>query len=245
MGHTILLADDSPTIQRLVQQTFADTAFNVVSVSNGDAAVRRFQEIRPDVVLADIYMPGKDGYEVCAYISSHSFNARVPVVLLVGAFDAFDEATAKQAGAAAHITKPFEPQALIDLVTSVMASSGEPQTRAWSEAPPSESRVEMPSFPASPIVSERAISAPTVTMQVSGPAEAGDLLGLHQLFPPPVPAVSANVSSALSAEQIDIIADRVLQKLSARVVESVAWDVVPDIAVKILREELKRTTNEG
>jgi hypothetical protein len=81
-------------------------------------------------------------------------------------------------------------------------------------------------------------------MQAPSPADAADLLGLNQLFPPPVAAVSANVSS-LSAEQIDIIADRVLQKLSARVVESVAWDVVPDIAVKILREELKRTTHEG
>src|SRR5215471_16104120 len=106
MSHTILLADDSPTIQRLVQQTFADTAFNVVSVSNGDAAVRKFQELRPAVVLADIYMPGKDGFEVCAFVSAHSMDTRVPVILLVGAFDAFDEATANRAGAAAHITKP-------------------------------------------------------------------------------------------------------------------------------------------
>jgi len=82
-------------------------------------------------------------------------------------------------------------------------------------------------------------------MQGSSPADAGDLLGLHQLFPPPVVAVPVNDPAALSAEQIDIIADRVLQKLSARVVETVAWDVVPDIAVKILREELKRTTHEG
>jgi CheY-like chemotaxis protein len=245
MGHTILLADDSPTIQRLVQQTFADTGFNVVSVNNGDAAVRRFQEIRPDVVLADIYMPGKDGYEVCAYVSSHSPNARVPVVLLVGAFDAFDEGTARQAGAVAHITKPFEPQALIDLVTSVLASAGQPQTQAWSEAAPTQSRVEVPSYTAGQVVADPAGTASTGPAQAGSSPDTGDLLGLNQLFPPPVPAAQANVSSALSAEQIDIIADRVLQKLSARVVESVAWDVVPDIAVKILRDELKRTTHEG
>jgi len=245
MGHTILLADDSPTIQRLVQQTFADTAFNVVSVNNGDAAVRRFQEIRPDVVLADIYMPGKDGYEVCAYVTSHSFNARVPVVLLVGAFDAFDESTAKQVGAVAHITKPFEPQALIDLVTTVLAAAGQPQTQAWSEATLTESRFEAPAYSSGPAVAPPTGNSTEGMTPAGGPADATDLLGLNQLFPPPVTAVPANVSSTLSAEQIDMIADRVLQKLSARVVESIAWDVVPDIAVKILRDELKRTTHEG
>ena len=65
MRQTILLADDSPTIQRLVTHTFADTRFDIVTVSNGDAAIRKFDEIEPDVVLADIYMPGKNGYEVC------------------------------------------------------------------------------------------------------------------------------------------------------------------------------------
>jgi CheY-like chemotaxis protein len=120
MRHTILLADDSPTIQRLVNQTFADTRFDIVTVNNGDAAVRKFDEIEPDVVLADIYMPGKNGYEVCAHIKGHPSLASTPVILLVGAFDAFDEATANQAGATAHITKPFEPRALVELVNSTI-----------------------------------------------------------------------------------------------------------------------------
>ena len=98
MRRTILLADDSPTIRKLVTQTFADSDFDVVSVSNGDAAIKTFEEKRPSVVLADIYMPGKNGYEVCRYIRNHSELSATPVVLLVGAFDAFDEETAKQSG---------------------------------------------------------------------------------------------------------------------------------------------------
>src|SRR5215813_12650450 len=110
MRRTILLADDSPTIQRLVSSTFADSDVDVVSVNNGDAAIRKVDEIHPHLVMADIYMPGKNGYEVCAYVKQHANAGATPVILLVGAFDVFDDAKAKQLGAAAHITKPFEPQ---------------------------------------------------------------------------------------------------------------------------------------
>ena len=117
---TILLADDSPTIRRLVTQTFAEANFNVVEVSNGEAAIKILEEIRPSVVLADIYMPGKNGYEVCAYVRKHPTLNQTPVVLLVGAFEAFDEETAKRSGATANITKPFEPGALIGLLRSIL-----------------------------------------------------------------------------------------------------------------------------
>src|SRR5262245_7849787 len=131
MRRTILLADDSPTIRKLVTQTFADGDFDVVSVSNGDAAIKALEEKKPSVILADIYMPGKNGYEVCGYVRSHPQLKATPVVLLVGAFDAFDEATAKQSGATANITKPFEPGSLIELVMSLLPAASketEPQT---------------------------------------------------------------------------------------------------------------------
>src|SRR5262249_21918003 len=120
MRRTILVADDSPTIRRLVTQIFADGNFRIIEVNNGDAAIKSFEEVRPNVVLADIYMPGRNGYQVCTYIRQHPQLGQTPVVLLVGAFDAFDDNAAKQAGATASITKPFEPGALIELVTSVL-----------------------------------------------------------------------------------------------------------------------------
>src|SRR5947208_5370498 len=120
MKRTILLADDSPTIRRLVTQTFAGANFRIAEVSNGEAAIKKLDELQPSIVLADIYMPGKNGYEVCKYIRNHETLAEIPVVLLVGAFDAFDEQVAKDSGATANITKPFEPGALIDLVNSLL-----------------------------------------------------------------------------------------------------------------------------
>ena len=136
MKRKILLADDSPTIQRLVKQTFEDADFEIVSVSNGEAAIKKFEEIHPSIVLADIYMPGKNGYEVCQYIKQHQTLSGTPVVLLVGAFDAFDEEKAKEAGAASNITKPFEPSSLVELVTTVLAEPPE------ETVPPAEAKEE-------------------------------------------------------------------------------------------------------
>jgi CheY-like chemotaxis protein len=245
----ILLADDSPTIQRLVAQTFHDGNFEVVAVSNGDAAIRKFEEIRPELVLADIYMPGKNGYEVCALVKKHPELGRTPVVLLAGAFDAYDEETASQVGAAAHITKPFEPHALVNLVVSLLPKEA-PKRAVASAAQPVTSTIPppaaMPKDSAPP-----AIAPPTPVRPVAPPAksagapqdvtkekETGDLLGLNDLFQPPV---AERLSAAsISDEVIDRIADRVIKKLSTQVIESVAWDVVPEITAKVLREELKR-----
>src|SRR5882672_558971 len=268
MRQTILLADDSPTIQRLVNQTFADTRFDIVTVNNGDAAIRKFDEIEPDVVLADIYMPGKNGYEVCAHVRGHASLSGTPVILLVGAFDAYDEATATQAGATAHITKPFEPRALVELVTSTVpvevkvrkaksaaqsATVEEPALPETSAIPepvalekPAEPAAEKPAEIEAQSVVERAVEpvAVPVAVPIVAPvaAETGDLLGLKHLFQPDV-APPGNIAAQLTDDQIDKIADRVIRKLTAQVVEGIAWDVVPDIAVKILRDELKKTNS--
>ena len=90
MATRILLADDSITIQKVVNLTFADEGIEVVAVSNGDLAERRLAEVAPDLVLADIFMPGKNGYELCESIKENPQFRNVPVVLLVGAFEPFD-----------------------------------------------------------------------------------------------------------------------------------------------------------
>jgi len=231
MQPTILLADDSPTIRRLVTQTFADANFRIVEVNNGDAAIRMFEEIRPSVVMADIYMPGKNGYQVCAYVRSHSDLGKTPVILLVGAFEAFDEDTAKQAGATASITKPFEPGALIDLVKSVIAKRREEPTAAQASAAAAVALEPAPIVHEEPVRREPELRVETVF------PEPEDLLGLATIFEEPPPAVAP---TSITEEEIDRIADRVIQKLSTQIMESIAWEVVPDIAEKVIREELKR-----
>ena len=87
---TILLADDSITIQKIVNLTFSGEGIEVVTVGNGEAAVKKIHEIHPALVLADIFMPGKNGYEVCDYIKTDPSLSATPVILLVGAFEPFD-----------------------------------------------------------------------------------------------------------------------------------------------------------
>ena len=235
MRRTILLADDSPTIRRLVTQTFADANFKIVEVSNGEAAIKTFEEVRPSVVLTDIHMPGKNGYEVCAYVRNHAELSQTPVILLVGAFDAFDEDTAGQSGATANIKKPFEPGALIELVRSVLPpESDEPDEPAVAAAPE-------PHAPAARRERKEAVQ-PAMAKAAAGAAvpepDEADLLGLEIIFKEePAPGTPGG---AMTDEDIDRIADRVIQRLSSQVIESIAWDIVPDITEKIVREELKR-----
>jgi CheY-like chemotaxis protein len=123
MPRTLLLADDSVTIQKVVGISFANEDVRLVTVDNGDDAVIRVREERPDLVLADVVMPGKSGYEVCEAIKSDADLRHIPVLLLSGTFEAFDDDRAQRAGADGHITKPFEAQTLVDRVNQLLASA--------------------------------------------------------------------------------------------------------------------------
>jgi CheY-like chemotaxis protein len=123
----LLLADDSPTIQKVISLTFEDEGIEVVAVANGEAAWRVLEEQRPDILLADVRMPGTNGYELCERVKRDERLRHTPVVLLVGAFEPFNEAEARRAGADTVLTKPF--QSIRDLVSKVgvLLGGGEPK----------------------------------------------------------------------------------------------------------------------
>ena len=123
MPKTLLLADDSVTIQKVVGITFASEDVELITVDNGDDALARVKETKPDVVLADVNMPGLNGYELCRAIRADADIASTPVLLLTGSFESFDESRARDAGANAHIAKPFEAQALVDAVARLFEPS--------------------------------------------------------------------------------------------------------------------------
>ncbi len=123
MSKKVLLADDSVTIQRVVKIILADGDYALQVADNGEVAFDKAQVDRPDIVLADVYMPGKNGYELCAAIKQEPTLAGVPVLLLSGTFEAFDESKALAAGADGWIAKPFESLALIEQVDGVLARS--------------------------------------------------------------------------------------------------------------------------
>lgn len=114
---TLLLADDSITIQKVVNLTFADEGIEVVAVGDGNAAIQKLNEITPDLIMADVHMPGLNGYQICERIRQSKDLEKTPVILLVGSFEPFDEEEAKRVGADDFLTKPF--QSIRQLVNKV------------------------------------------------------------------------------------------------------------------------------
>src|SRR6059058_5907351 len=120
MAKRILLADDSITIQKVVELTFSDGDYEVTAVNNGAKAIQKLADMRPDIILSDIIMPEKNGYEVCEFVKSHPEYRTIPVVLLTGTFEPFDPDRADKAGCDAVVTKPFESQSLIHKVEELI-----------------------------------------------------------------------------------------------------------------------------
>jgi CheY-like chemotaxis protein len=121
MAKKILLAEDSLTMQQVVQMTFAgEEEVSVTAVSTAEEALARAKEMAPDLVLADLSLSGKNGYDICAEVKQQS--ERTPVVLLHGANAKFDAARARQVNADGDIAKPFDSQALLDLAADVMSA---------------------------------------------------------------------------------------------------------------------------
>ncbi|HEY4710634.1 MAG TPA: response regulator [Candidatus Acidoferrales bacterium] len=117
----ILVADDNANIQKMVVLAFEERGIQVVTVGNGEAAVRRIPDLNPDLVLADIFMPVRNGYEVCEFVKKDERFSHVPVILLVGAFDPLDEKEARRVGADGVLKKPFvPPDPLIAMVMSAL-----------------------------------------------------------------------------------------------------------------------------
>src|SRR2546425_1090292 len=119
---TILLADDSITIQKVVELTFSEADYRVVCVSSGGQALKKVSEVRPDVILLDVIMPEKNGYEVCEQLKRSPATSGIPVLLLTGTFEPFDKKRADAAGANGPLTKPFEAQVLGGRVEELIAA---------------------------------------------------------------------------------------------------------------------------
>jgi CheY-like chemotaxis protein len=121
VDYKILLADNSVTVQKIITLTFADEGVDVIAVNNGDEAISQLRRLRPSLVMADISIPGRNGYEICEFVKSHPEMGGTPVILLAPAFEAFDEERARRIGADHHLTKPFQSiRRLISIVKNLM-----------------------------------------------------------------------------------------------------------------------------
>jgi CheY-like chemotaxis protein len=192
MPKSLLLADDSITIQKVVQITFASEDFQITAVDNGDAALEKIRQSRPHIVLADVVMPGKTGYDICQVLKSDPTTKSIPVILLAGTFEPFDQERAKAVGADDFIVKPFETQALIDKVKRLTA--GMEGSAAAAPSAPAPAAATAPAKPASPFAPPA--SSPFAAKPLAPPAPAA--------APPPAaapakPAAAPSPFAALSS----------------------------------------------
>lgn len=233
MKRTILVADDSVTIRRVIELTFADTPLRVVSVGTGAEAIERIDAVRPDLVLADVVMPDPTGYDICAHVKR---SARpVPVLLLAGTFEPFDPARAKSCGADGHVVKPFDSRSLVDVVERLLASSAFAEEEASDGETEAESEAEAV---LDDLASECATDA-DLPVRGTRPMEREEELDIVETEQGPSPSRGGD-GHGLTPDQMETLIRAVIERMSDRVVREVTWDVVPDLAETLIRERLRQ-----
>ena len=202
----ILVADDNSNIQKMVALALKDEGIDVVAVGNGEAAMRRIPDLRPDLVLADIFMPVRNGYEVCEFVKSDSRYMNTPVVLLVGAFDPLDEQETQRVRADGVLKKPFvPPDPLINMVKALLAKSNGQKPAGMPL--PAPLQPSAPVQPATPIQSGTPVQG-AMPVQPATPANAAPLP------PPPAAPFQLSPSSEVAAPRSEE-AQQLRTKISA------------------------------
>lgn len=110
----ILLADDSPHAQRIGERILREEGYQVVSLTDGETAAKRLSDVDPDLVIADVFLPGRNGFELCRFVKTHHRHVRV--ILTAGLLERFNEEDAVQAGADAILRKPFEASVVMQTI---------------------------------------------------------------------------------------------------------------------------------
>jgi len=143
MARKLLLADDSITIQKVVELVLAEEDFEIKSVSNGEDALNILSSFKPDIVLADIEMPKVNGYQLCDRIKKDPELSHVPVILLAGAFEPIDDELASEVRADDSVIKPFESQELISKINAALTmSAADEEAHAVPLEPDAEAEAE-------------------------------------------------------------------------------------------------------
>lgn len=138
----VLLADDSPHAQRMGERILREEGFEVVTVTDGDTALIRIPDVDPDVVMADIFLPQKSGYQICEFIKTNAKYRHVRVILLAGSVEPIDEAEVRRVNADAVLKKPLEASAVISTVKALIEAAK--SERKMTKPPSARAPVEAP-----------------------------------------------------------------------------------------------------
>jgi CheY-like chemotaxis protein len=253
----ILVADDSVTMRRILELTFAGEDATVTTVESGDAAVNKAAELTPDVVLADASM-AMDGYRVASAIKGTPGLERTAVIVLASQKHPYDEAKGRACGVDDHVIKPFDTQHVIDKVKRVMSQPRAAAPKAAAAPAPAPAAAapspRMAARPGGTMAFERAPiqpppQQPAAAAPQARPAAAPAAAPARQTAPGASPMVAAVTAAGVGdmAQRLDglgLTAEQVqgVLALSRDVIERVVWEVVPDLAETLIKEEIRRLT---
>jgi CheY-like chemotaxis protein len=255
----LLIADDSATIQKIIALAFSSEDAVVECVSEGDSALQSIQTFKPDVVLADVFMPGCNGYEICARIKEDAKLAHIPVVLLSGIFEPFDEIEASRIKCDGHLTKPFDTSELIETVFSLAGKRTADQKSDKSlEVPVMDMQNNVASAPDFVQPGLKGSIHPRIWDSYLGSDRVLDLFDREVLDAAETvrtawdraKAVAAAIKmpdwrspalpdTVLSEDMLNLIVDKVIRRMSAEIIREVAWEVVPELSEGIIRRTIE------
>lgn len=227
----LVLADDSTTIQKVIQLSFADEEFEIHTFSNGTGALEFLRNYGSDIVLADISLPHLDGYDLCREIRQDPRTSGLPVVLLAGTFEPFDAERAQEVGYTSLLVKPFETGRLVDLVKKLAIREVKAKTvEAIEEDVPVVAEVDEEN-------QDPEFEDQHPPIEVPLPRVEGEIL--FELSPDQcrvegTPSSSADLGSpevvpALSTQQVDELVRKVIERLPGTL-----RALIPDIAKEVL-----------
>lgn len=245
MGKTILLADDSLTIQKVVELTFMEGDLEVTSVSNGDDALGHLEESPADLVIADIHMPGASGYEICRVVKDRT--PETPVLLLVGTFEPFETSEMEECGADGYLKKPFDSQELLRLVEDMLAGGDEPvEIEVTGDSEEEGFGAVVTEFPTAGTEHVESFD-----VGIGGDGESPEVEPVEEAFAATTEPESEvevgmeeQAAGTLSEEDVERIARRVVEMLGEDTVREIAWDVVPDLAEIVIKDRLRELESQ-
>lgn len=241
MPRKVLLADDSITIQKVIELTFVETDYEVVSFANGDDALGQLDAVAPDLVIADIHMPGASGYDIARQVKANAPDT--PVLLLVGTFEPFDEAEVEASGANGFLMKPFDSQELLLRVDEIGGGS-----TAAGAAEASDETSSAASADAAPPASgiEAAESGWAVDQASHSEVSVGVLDAEARIVEPQAePAVEVALSAgSLSEEAVERIARRVGELVTPELILGIAREILPEVAEMVITERMRQLEEE-
>jgi CheY-like chemotaxis protein len=193
---TVYFIDDSATMREVIKIAFRRENINVLACHDGATALAQMEQTRPDVVISDVIMPDKDGYEVCQHIKQHPTLSKTPVILMSGVVNRAVAEKAFAVKADELIRKPFQPQDLITRVRHLLEPKGAPAAPVPQAAAAASASAALSSiFSAAPgaAFAQRPAAPPAV--RPAAPA-ATPSAPRAPLAPPAVPAATATSNGA-------------------------------------------------